>query len=240
VSFTLDRDSPLFGAVMRLFGRRPSEGPAPTSTQQSFTPGRGQQRGGDEFFARQAVAQQVAGSAARGARFEEPPGSGWQASVTFGSQRQRPDIRGPTVEIDPTIACRAFQQAGSPFAYEQCVLQQRTAPPPNTQQFGQTTVGAPFYRSPPQKNLQLNTSFHITPKWSTTWSTTYDFVRSDFGSNVVNLQRELHDWRAVFAVTQSPNGNFAFNFFVALKAQPDLKFDYNRQTYRGPGDVTGR
>ena len=29
-------------------------------------------------------------------------------------------------------------------------------------------------------------------------------------------------------------GNFAFNFFIALKAAPDLKFDYNRRTYR-PG-----
>ena len=38
----------------------------------------------------------------------------------------------------------------------------------------------------------------------------------------------------MFAFTQSPNGNFGFNFFIALKAQPDLKFDYNRQTYRAP------
>jgi hypothetical protein len=49
---------------------------------------------------------------------------------------------------------------------------------------------------------------------------------------MVTLQRDLHDWRAVFAFTQSPNGNFAFNFFVALKAEPDLKFDYNKATVR--------
>ena len=48
----------------------------------------------------------------------------------------------------------------------------------------------------------------------------------------MSLQRDLHDWRAVFAFTQAPNGNFAFNFFIALKAQPDLKFDYDRRSYR--------
>jgi hypothetical protein len=47
---------------------------------------------------------------------------------------------------------------------------------------------------------------------------------------MVTLQRDLHDWRATFAFTQSPNGNFAFSFFIALKAEPDLKFDYNKAT----------
>jgi hypothetical protein len=51
----------------------------------------------------------------------------------------------------------------------------------------------------------------------------------------VSLQRDLHDWRAVFSFTQSPNGNFAFTFFIALKAEPDLKFDFDRRSYRGAG-----
>jgi hypothetical protein len=80
--------------------------------------------------------------------------------------------------------------------------------------------------------VTANSTFHLTPKWGATWSTSYDLVRGNFASNVVSLQRELHDWRAVFAFTQSPNGNFAFNFFVALKAEPDIKFDYSRPTYR--------
>ena len=37
---------------------------------------------------------------------------------------------------------------------------------------------------------------------------------------------------AIFAFTRGPNGNFAFNFFIALNAQPDLKFNFDRQTYR--------
>ena len=51
---------------------------------------------------------------------------------------------------------------------------------------------------------------------------------------MVTLQREMHDWRAVFGFTQAPNGNFAFTFFIALKAQPELKVDYDRQSYRQP------
>ena len=47
--------------------------------------------------------------------------------------------------------------------------------------------------------------------------------------------RELHDWRATFSFTQSPNGNFAFSFQIALTAEPDLKFNYNRGTYRSTG-----
>jgi hypothetical protein len=49
----------------------------------------------------------------------------------------------------------------------------------------------------------------------------------------VSLQRELHDWRATFAFTQAPNGAFSFSFFIALKAEPDIKFDYHKNTYSG-------
>jgi hypothetical protein len=52
---------------------------------------------------------------------------------------------------------------------------------------------------------------------------------------VVNLQRDLHDWRAIFGFTQAPSGSFAFNFSIGLKAQPDLKFDYARSNYRTQG-----
>jgi hypothetical protein len=76
-------------------------------------------------------------------------------------------------------------------------------------------------------------NFELTQKWSAAWQTSYDFEQSQFASQVVSLQRDLHDWRAVFAFTHSPNGNFAFNFFIALKPQPELKFDYARASVRG-------
>jgi len=53
----------------------------------------------------------------------------------------------------------------------------------------------------------------------------------------VTLQRELHDWRAVFSFTQAPSGAFAFTFFIALNAQPDLKFNYDRRSYGRGGSV---
>ena len=52
------------------------------------------------------------------------------------------------------------------------------------------------------------------------WQTTYDLERHEFASQIVSLQRDLHDWRAIFGFTQSSNGNFAFNFTIALKAEP--------------------
>jgi len=81
----------------------------------------------------------------------------------------------------------------------------------------------------------VRTTFNLTPRWAGSWSTTYDVVRREFASQVVSLQRELHDWRAVFGFTQAPNGNFAFTFFISLKAQPEIKLDYDRQTFRPPG-----
>ena len=74
--------------------------------------------------------------------------------------------------------------------------------------------------------------FALTQKWSASWNTSFDFEEREFASQIVSLQRDLHDWRAIFAFTRSPNGNFAFNFFIALKPQPDLKFDYSRATVR--------
>ncbi|GLC27534.1 putative LPS assembly protein LptD [Roseisolibacter agri] len=232
VNFSLDQNSAIFGTLARLFGRKVQ----PSSTTGAATPSQSREAatpGGDAFFSRQAVAQQVAGSAARNAAYDIPNTNGWQASVTYTASRQRPDIRGPIIQADPTVACRAFVNQPA-YIYENCLIQARTAPPAGTP-LGSTTFGAPVYASPPQQSLTLNTSFPVTQKWAAQWSTTYDAQRGGFASNQVTLQRELHDWRAVFAFTQSPNGNFGFNFFVALKAQPDLKFDYNRQTFRAPG-----
>jgi len=98
-------------------------------------------------------------------------------------------------------------------------------------------AGSPIIINPPIRSLQVQTTFNITPKWAAQWSTTYDAERSQFAAQTVSLQRELHDWRAIFNFTQAPNGNFAFSFFIALKAQPDLKFDFNQQSFRRPAGL---
>ena len=83
-------------------------------------------------------------------------------------------------------------------------------------------------------NVQFNTSFNLTEKWSASWQTNYDLELQQFGSQTISLSRDLHDWRAVFGFTQAPNGNFAFTFYIALKAEQDVKFNYNRNDYRQP------
>jgi hypothetical protein len=130
---------------------------------------------------------------------------------------------------DAVTLCAPFQS--NPIAYQVC-LEQAGANATNTVPVTSGIGGAPFILTPPRQNLASNVTFHLTPKWAGTWSTNYDFEAHKFGSQNVTLQRELHDWRAIFSFIQAPNGNFAFTFFISLIAEPDLKFNYDKQTYR--------
>ena len=161
-----------------------------------------------------------------------PQTRGWRANFTFSSQRRRPP-RAPdelVIDFDPTRQCDYLRDL-NPVQYDLCV-ERTLANPAIDDTLFETTPGGPVYRYPPSMTLQSSMGMSITEKWSMDWQTMYDFRRRSFASHQVSLQRDLHDWRAIFAFTQSPNGNFAFNFFIALKAQPDLKFDYNSRTYR--------
>jgi Tat protein translocase TatC len=79
-----------------------------------------------------------------------------------------------------------------------------------------------------QTSLGLNTSFSPTPFWTVSWSTQYNFTAHRFESQILRLQRDLHEWRAGFDFLRNPNGNFAFYFSIALTDLPQLKFDYNQ------------
>lgn len=221
--FNLGRNSGIFNIFSRIFGRAVAQ-TAPELERTQPSP--------DDFLARQVAAQPVAGSMSRGAQFAVPSTQGWQAQLSYSSRRQRPPVGGNVIIVDPRAECAGL--AINPVQFDQCVLAKSTAPP-DQDAINRTTEGAPFRQTPPTESAQSSLSFHITPKWTAQWQTTYDFRLSAFASHIVSLQRELHDWRAIFAFTQAPNGNFAFNFFIALKAQPDLKFDYNKQTYRASG-----
>jgi len=219
-SFSISQENNPFAVFQRIFGR-PVVRPA-TPAQGTVRPQPG------DTLAHQFANQPVAGSGRRNInQMIVPPTRGWQASFTFSHAQSRP-IPG-AIETDPFIACRAL--SGRQQEYDLCVAQVRlnpsqVEPPPNT-----TASQIPI-RQAPITSLGVNTSLAISRFWSARWQTTYDFQLSEFASHVVSLQRELHDWNAVFAFTQAPNGNFAFNFFIALKAQPELKFDYNKATYR--------
>ena len=190
----------------------------------------------DDKYAREIASQPVAGRSSRSAAFMPNVGPGWQASFTFTAARQRPPGGHPTnvVEFDPATVCAQYNTPALRLVYDDCVARAALNPSPEVP-ITSGLAGAPFYRTPPTTSLASNVGFRLTEKWSASWQTNYDFVRSSFASQIVSLQRDLHDWRAVFAFTQSPNGSFAFNFLITLKAEPDLKFDYHKATYRNEG-----
>jgi hypothetical protein len=219
VSSTLkfsNRENP-FTVIGRLFARPDQRGALSRDSLSA------QQE--DLGFARQS-SQQVAGQGARTSQFYVPPVDGWQTNLRFSMQRQRPPREGDKfITSDPALFCQQYQTI-NPFAFDQCVSSNHGTPPPS--QYG----GGPVIIGPPQINVNGDMRFRLTQKWSTTWASSYDFVQHQFASQVVTLQRDLHDWTSVFAFTRSSNGNFAFTFNIALKPQPDLKFDYSKASVR--------
>ena len=45
------------------------------------------------------------------------------------------------------------------------------------------------------------------------------------------LERDLHKWRARFEFVRNPTGNFALFFSIFLTSLPDIKIDYDQNTY---------
>jgi hypothetical protein len=220
-SFTVNSQSGIFSALSRVFGRAvPQKNPQIESVEPSQ----------DDALANAVASTPVAGVSSRNRQYSIPPTQGWSATLTYGWSRQRPPTgNGIVINEDPTAKCLQYQ--ANPIVYQQCV-QLETATGNGGVPITSTTAGAPFIRVPPRDNLQSSMNFHLTPKWAGTWTTNYDFQAKKFGSHMVTLQRELHDWKAIFSFTQAQNGNFAFTFFIALNAEPDLKFNYDKQTYR--------
>ncbi|HMI56068.1 MAG TPA: putative LPS assembly protein LptD, partial [Gemmatimonadaceae bacterium] len=221
-SFTVNSQSGIFGVLSRVFGRAvPQKNPQIERVEASA----------DDALANRVASTPVAGISARNTQFGVPATQGWQATLTYSSTRKRPPTGvANVIEDDPTRLCLPFQ--ANPIIYQQCIDQQATLGGTGETGIPSITAGGQFFRTQARDNLQSQMSFHLTPKWSGSWSTNYDFQAKKFGSHQVTLQRELHDWRAIFAFTQAQNGNFAFNFFIALNAEPDLKFNYDKQTYR--------
>ena len=178
--------------------------------------------------------QPIAGSLGR-ALIQIPRGQGWTMNFTYSSQRTRPPTGSGVVVLDPFAACDRYR--ADPVTFELCKQQFTGAATTDGNLFNQTTPGGTYFITPPTTNAQMSMSFHITNNWAAQWNTTYDFERSEFASQIFSLQREMHDWDAIFAFTRAPNGNFAFNFHIGLKAQPDLKFDFDRRSY--PRGYTG-
>jgi hypothetical protein len=197
--------------------------------------------GRDPFFQQQVQAGHVAGQGAQYAQYSIPSvGQGWNVSLTFTANQQRPPKGNLSnlITYNPAQVCAQYQ-VSQPGLYALCVYErQHSIASSDTSLINNgyncTTQACPQVLIPPQRSLAGSLAFNLTPRWSAQWQTTYDFTRHNFASQVVTLQRDLHDWRAVFSFTQSPTGSFGFTFFVALKAEPALKFNYDRTSYRAP------
>jgi hypothetical protein len=96
-----------------------------------------------------------------------------------------------------------------------------------------TTGGGIAYAFPAQASIGANLRFNLTTNWAAQWTTSYDLERGAFASQILNLQRDIHDWRAIFGFSQAANGNFAFHFLITLKPAPDIKLPFDR-TSQGP------
>ncbi len=230
--FDLNRHSAIVRGIARLLGGTPSVGPTPTAANES----RDVMGGG--LVSSMSPGQQgmgaTTGTRGRGAVQELNTAQGFTASFSVSQSRQRPPSGdGRVIAYDPARECAAL--LGLP-QYEYCVANAERNRPIDGGQMG-GTAGGTFIRVQPTTSVGIRTSFNLTPKWAAGWNTTYDVERSQFASQVVTLQRDLHDWKAIFGFTQAPNGNFAFTFFIALKAQPEIKLDYDRQTYRQPNPI---
>jgi hypothetical protein len=215
---TINSQSGIFGVISRVFGRA-----APPQVEHAG-------KSADTAQASVMASTPVAGISSRTRQYNMPETQGWSATLTYSSSRQRPPTGNATVvDNDPKVLCARF--LANPISYERCI-EEASANASSGVLPTPATAGGVFFRTPGLENLESSMTFHLTPKWAGSWRTNYDFQAHKFGSHQVQLQRELHDWKAIFSFTQAPNGNFAFTFFIALTAEPDLKFNYDKQTYR--------
>jgi Tat protein translocase TatC len=79
-----------------------------------------------------------------------------------------------------------------------------------------------------QSNVGFSTTFSPTPLWGVSWSSQYNATAGRFESQIVRLERDLHEWRAGFNFVRNPNGNVSLYFSISLTALPAVKFDYNQ------------
>jgi hypothetical protein len=72
-------------------------------------------------------------------------------------------------------------------------------------------------------------SFQPTPLLAVSWRTSYDLEQARFSDHTIQVMRDMYDWEASFGFRQGINGNWTFQFEVSLKANRDLRFDYEQR-----------
>lgn len=224
-TFSLNGKSGILAVIGKLFGARGGNlDDAVTGARKNSI--------ADDVLSAQKQQLTAAGSNRRNPGLNIPEGRGWSLNLNYNATRQRPPRGGTVVVNDPATLCESQRVLGD-LVYNACLINAQTAPPAGTTT--NQTIGSPIFISPPTQNVTSNLTFNVTRNWSAQWSTSYDVERSRFASQQIGLQRQLHDWTTTFSFNQSPNGAFSFSFFIALKAQPALKFNYDKSSYRSSG-----
>jgi hypothetical protein len=103
-----------------------------------------------------------------------------------------------------------------------------------------TSFSYTLFRAPPgdplgrdNQMLTANVSLQPTELWSVRWNTGYSFTDSRFTDHSLTFTRRMHDWDANFDFFKAQNGNFSFQFRVSLRANPDIKLDYEQRDLPG-------
>ncbi len=86
--------------------------------------------------------------------------------------------------------------------------------------------------------LGATLSLRPTSLWSASWRTSYDLEQGSFNDHMIRLTRDIHDWEAHFDFSQTATGNWSFRFEVSLKANRDIKFDYDQRSIVTPPRTT--
>ncbi|HET7551469.1 MAG TPA: putative LPS assembly protein LptD [Gemmatimonadaceae bacterium] len=224
-SMTIGRDNNPFAVLSRIFGNPTTKADTVVDTAPA-----------NERQDQQGIAgglnerPNIAGPSSSRNPMGIDASAGWTATLQFSSTRSRP-IPGATV-FDPRAFCQ--QYINFPATYNQCI---NSPIPVDTlpNRYG----GSQAVVLPSLATLRGNLAFNLTPKWAMRWTTGYDFQRHEFSDQELVLQRDMHDWRANLAFSRAPTGNFMFSFYISLKAEPDLKFDFRRSTSRCSGEDCG-
>ena len=82
-------------------------------------------------------------------------------------------------------------------------------------------------------------SFRPTELLALNWATAYDFEANAFTDHTIRVTRDMYDWEASFGFRQAVNGNWTFQFEVSLKANRDLRFDYEQRNLDGGSSLGG-
>lgn len=226
-TFNIDAKSPIVHLFAKLFGvadDQPVIGPRDSV-------GTLDRRGMGTTDATIAQMQTVTGPNSPQQPLQIPTNNGFTASITFTKNQERPLVGNNVIKFDATVQCASLQVV-NPIQYDLCVRSALAAPAPDLTNSTTTAGGSVVQSAPPTMNVQFRTAFNLTEKWSVSWQTNYDLELNQFGAQTLSLARDLHDWHAIFGFTQAPNGNFSFTFAISLKAEQDVKFNYNRNDYR--------